>query len=312
MRIVVFGPERRVGALRNDHIVDLNAAAPSVPATLAAFIEAGDRALEDARGAMERAAPGDPSVYELDSVQLHAPCVHRPRIACAGGNYAVHLAGAMSARTGQEVRPEDVYQEVRSGQPWGFWKVADVIGPEDQITYPGRAQLFDYEGELAVVFGKPSRDVAPDRVQEHLWGVTLLNDWSIRNDMGPARPLNFNLPKNFDGSTSLGPCVVAGESVDLQDVGVEVTVNGEVRQSYRTSDMIFSFAELVAYLSRDLTFQPGDVLAAGTGAGTAMDTTRPRPDGSTPPDRFLRIGDLVEVSSPLVGALRNRVVAKQG
>jgi 2-keto-4-pentenoate hydratase/2-oxohepta-3-ene-1,7-dioic acid hydratase in catechol pathway len=310
VKIVVFGPERRVGALQGERVVDLNAAAPSLPATLEAFIQAGRAGLEDARRALERVVPDHPSVHELGSVELHAPSVHRPRIACAGGNYAVHLAGAQSARSGREVRPEDAYREVRAGPPWGFWKVADVLGPDDDVAYPERAELFDYEGELAVVFGKPARDVPADRVGDHLWGVTLLNDWSIRNDMGAARRLSFNLPKNFDGSTSLGPCVVAGEQVDLEDVAMEVRVNGQVRQSYRTCDMIFSFAELVEYLSRDFTFQPGDVLAAGTGPGTAMDTTRQRPDGSMPPDRFLRVGDLVEVSSPLIGALRNRVVAK--
>jgi 2-keto-4-pentenoate hydratase/2-oxohepta-3-ene-1,7-dioic acid hydratase in catechol pathway len=310
MRIVVFGPERRVGALLDGHVVDLHAADPSVPATLEQLIEAGPAALDAAGRAVEGAGPDGPSVQPLAGVQLHAPCVHRPRIACAGGNYAVHFAGAQAARTGAEVDPDEVYREVRSGPPWGFWKVADVRGPEEDVAYPGRAERFDYEGELAVVIGRPARDVPVERVGEYLWGVTLLNDWSIRNDMGPGRVLNFNLPKNFDGSTSLGPCIVAGEDVDVQNVPVEVRINDEVRQSYSSRDMIFSFAELIAYLSRDFTFRPGDLVAAGTGPGTAMDSTRPAPDGTTPPDLFLGVGDVVEVSSPAIGTLRNRVVAK--
>jgi 2-keto-4-pentenoate hydratase/2-oxohepta-3-ene-1,7-dioic acid hydratase in catechol pathway len=310
MRIVVFGPQRRVGALRDDRVVDLSAADPSLPATLEEFIQAGPRALDAARKAVEQAGTDGPSTQPLGSVQLHAPAVHRPRIACAGGNYAVHFAGAQSARTGQEVDPAEVYQQVRSAPPWGFWKVAGVRGPAEDVSYPGRARLFDFEGELAVVIGSATRDVPESKVKDHIWGITLLNDWSIRNDMGPGRVLNFNLPKNFDGSTTLGPCVVAGEDVDVQDVTVDVRVNDEVRQSYNSRDMIFSFAELIAYLSRDFTFQPGDVVAAGTGPGTAMDSTRPAPDGSTPPDLFLSVGDMVEVSSPQVGALRNRVVAK--
>ena len=307
MRIVVFGPEHRVGAVKDDRVVDLHAADPSVPATLEAFIQAGPAALDAAGRAVEQAGADGPS---LEGVQLHAPAVHRPRIACAGGNYAVHFAGAQAARTGTEVDPDEVYREVRSGPPWGFWKVAELAGPGEDVAYPARAQLFDYEGELAVVIGRPTRDVPEARVGDHLWGVTLLNDWSIRNDMGPGRVLNFNLPKNFDGSTSLGPCIVAGEGVDIQDVGVEVRVNDQVRQSYNSRDMIFSFAELIAYLSRDFTFQPGDMVAAGTGPGTAMDMTRPAADGSTPTDLFLSVGDVVEVSSPAIGALRNRVVTK--
>lgn len=178
------------------------------------------------------------------------------------------------------------------------------------MVCPGRATRFDYEGELAVVMGRAGRDIPTARTRDHIWGGTLLNDWSIRNDMGPARVLNFNLAKNFDGSTSVGPCVVVGENVDVQDVTVELRVNDVVRQSYFSRDMIFSFAELIECLSRDSTFQPGDVIAAGTGPGTAMDSTRAAADGSVPPDRFLSVGDVVEVSSPPVGVLRNRAGAK--
>lgn len=309
MRVVVFGPEGRVGALTADGVTDLNHADGMLPATLEGLIAGGEEALDRAARAVERAANG-PATHPPGSVQLHAPCVARSRIACAGGNYAVHLAGAMAARTGNDVDPDEVYREMRAGTPWGFWKVADVRGPDADIAYPARAERFDYEAEVAVVIGRPTRDVSAERAAEHIWGVTLLNDWSIRNDMGPARVLSFNLAKNFDGSTSLGPCVVAGERVDPQDLAVELRVNGEVRQSYRSSDMIFSFAELIAFLSRDFTLQPGDMIAGGTGPGTAMDTTRPAPDGSTPPDRFLRAEDVVEVSSPSIGVLRTRVVAK--
>jgi 2-keto-4-pentenoate hydratase/2-oxohepta-3-ene-1,7-dioic acid hydratase in catechol pathway len=310
MKIVVFGPQRRVGALLGDRVIDLNQADPALPASLEHFIEAGDATLERAGRALERAGANGTAAQPASSIGLEAPVVHRPRIACAGGNYAVHLAGAMAANSGADVSPEDVYREMRAGTPWGFWKIADVAGPEEGVVYPGRATRFDYEAELAVVIGRAGRDIPAARLRDHIWGVTLLNDWSIRNDMGPARVLNFNLPKNFDGSTSVGPCVVAGENVDVQDVTVELRVNGVVRQSYCSRDMIFSFDELIEYLSRDFTFRPGDVVAAGTGPGTAMDTTRPAADGSIPPDRFLGVGDVVEVSSPTVGVLRNRVARK--
>ena len=310
MKIVVFGPERRVGGLLGDRVVDLNLADPTLPASLERFIEGGDAALERAARAVESAEASGAPLAPAASIGLRAPVVSRPRIACAGGNYAVHLAGAMAANSGADVSPEDVYREMRAGTPWGFWKIADVAGPEEGVVYPGRATRFDYEAELAVVIGRAGRDIPAARVRDHIWGVTLLNDWSIRNDMGPARVLNFNLAKNFDGSTSVGPCIVVGENVDVQDVTVELRVNDVVRQSYCSRDMIFSFGELVEYLSRDFTFQPGDVIAAGTGPGTAMDTTRPAADGSIPPDRFLGVGDVVEVSSPTVGVLRNRVAAK--
>src|SRR5436309_639041 len=108
MKIVVFGPERRVGAVLGDRVVDLNHADPALPASLERFIGAGEAALDRARRALVSAeANGAPS-HPVASIGLGAPVVHRPRIACAGGNYAVHLAGAMAANSGADVSPEDV------------------------------------------------------------------------------------------------------------------------------------------------------------------------------------------------------------
>jgi 2-keto-4-pentenoate hydratase/2-oxohepta-3-ene-1,7-dioic acid hydratase in catechol pathway len=195
---------------------------------------------------------------------------------------------------------------------WGFWKTpAEVAGTEDEIPYPGRTRRFDYEGEVAIVIGKRGKDIAADRIDEYVWGVTLLHDWSIRDagSSGPqGRPISYNLAKNFDGSTSMGPCIVTGE-LNHGNIDVETTVNGELRQRYNTSDMIWTFGEVLEYLSRDFTFVPGDVIAGGTSAGTAADRARGKPDGGQSSDLFLKIGDTVEVSSPQIGRLANRIVA---
>jgi 2-keto-4-pentenoate hydratase/2-oxohepta-3-ene-1,7-dioic acid hydratase in catechol pathway len=300
MRIVVFGPQHRVGAWEGDRIIDLNVA------NLASFIAGGQAALDRAA---ELVANGSSPSVPRSEVKLHPPAIHRPRIACAGGNYALHAAGALSARTGQPADVDTVYRQTREGGPWGFWKVSDPLaGDADDVRFPARATHFDYEGEVAIVLGQAARDIRAEHAADVIWGVTLLNDWSVRNDMGPPRPLNFNLAKNFDTSVSLGPSIVVGE-IDPQDVEVEVRVNGALRQAYNSCDMIFSFAEYLEYLSRDFTFQPGDILAGGTGAGTAMDTSRPLPDGTTPTDLFLKPDDVVEVSAPRIGTLSNRVVA---
>jgi 2-keto-4-pentenoate hydratase/2-oxohepta-3-ene-1,7-dioic acid hydratase in catechol pathway len=329
MKIVVFGSERRVGAQQDGRIVDLNRAfarvrrdqgqalAPDeaarlVPPDLRAFIAGGPDALERAAEALEQLSSRDAEgiAHPEGSVRLHAPWAPYARVACAGGNYAEHLAGAQAAMSGRSVSAEEVHREARATGPWGFWKVLDlVLGPEDEVTYPARATRFDYEGEVAVVIGRPARDLRADRAEEAIWGVTLFNDWSIRNDMGQPRPMSFNLPKNFDGSASLGPAILVGE-LDPQEVTAEVRVNGRLRQSFCSRDMIFTFAEYLQHLTRDFTLQPGDVLAGGTGPGTAMDTSKPGPDGTLPADLFLGPGDVVEVSSPQIGVLRNRVVAK--
>ena len=118
------------------------------------------------------------------------------------------------------------------------------------------------------------------------------------------------MSKNFNGSFSVGPCIVVGEDVDPANVDVETWVNGELRQRFNTRDMILSFGEYLEYLSADFTFYPGDMIAGGTAAGTAADSSPRSPDGSVPPDRFLKPGDLVEMRSPQIGTLAARIVAK--
>ena len=289
-----------------------------VPADLGGLVESGPRALEAAQqaldylanGAQDQVGVGGTSVARpANAVRIHPP-VPGPgsRIACAGANFAKHSAG-MRRNSGQEVTEQQVYENARREGLWGFWKLSrPVLGPDDALTYPRRTERLDYEGEVAIVLGKAGKDLSQAQARDAVWGVTLLVDWSIRDAGGPARANSFNLSKNFDGSTSLGPCIVVGE-LDPESIDLETRLNGEVRQQYNTREMIYSFPEILEYLSRDFTFLPGDVVSGGTGAGTAMDTSRRGPDGKVPPDRFLKPGDVLEVSSPAVGVLRNRITA---
>jgi len=229
-----------------------------------------------------------------------------------GGNYAAHLAGMWAGRPGVTGDLAQITQMAKEEGQWGFWKTPhEVAGPDDEIPYPKRTRRFDYEGEVAVVIGKRGKDIPADRIDEYVWGVTLFHDWSIRDggSSGPqGRPISYNLAKNFDGSTSMGPCIVVDE-LDHRNVAVETRINGEVRQSYNTKEMIWSFGEVLEYLSQDLTFVPGDVIAGGTSAGTAADMSRRRTESAQSPNLFLKIGDVVELSSPQIGKLGNRIVA---
>jgi 2-keto-4-pentenoate hydratase/2-oxohepta-3-ene-1,7-dioic acid hydratase in catechol pathway len=305
MRIVVFGDgERRVGALSGDRVVDLQRSDPNIPARLDEFIAGGQSVLDAAQRAVERS---DAPSYGVGEVKLCAPWPGR-RIACVGGNYADHLRRMEAGRGGELPSIEEVVQKTRAADQWGFWKVPyDVAGPEDDVPYPTRSRYFDYEGEAAIILGKQGKNISADRIDEYVWGITLFNDWSIRDDPRATRPMSYNLAKNFDGSTSMGPCIVVGE-LSPQDVPVELRVNGQVRQHYNTREMIFSFAEVLEWLSRDFTLVPGDVIAGGTSAGTAADQSPPGPDGTRPRDLFLKPGDVVEVTSAAIGTLRNRVV----
>ena len=335
MKIVVFGPERRTGALHDGKIVDLCAAFAKyacerlgeprpmalaealVPSDLARLIEAGPRTLDNAQQAIDYLLHqaldqcdrrGTPLVHDAAATRLHGPKPSGGRIACAGGNFADHAA-AMAEKMQRKPYTGDAYAQLRNNGIWGFWKVhRAVLGPDGAVVYPKKATRLDYEGELAIVIGKQGTDIKAADAREYIWGVTLLGDWSIRNPGEPAGPYRFAMGKNFDGSCSLGPCIAVGEA-DPFATDVETFVNGERRQAFNTRDMVFSFAEYLEYLSADFTLYPGDIISGGTAAGTAADSSPLLPDGTSLPDRYLKPGDTVEIRSPAVGSLRAAILS---
>ena len=337
MKIVVYGPHKRVGAWRGEEVVDLarafaryaadkerepNPAALAealVPSDLARFIEGGRRALDNAAKALDHVA-GSPEMRDPDGarivhqradVSLHAPYPRGARVACAGGNFADHAA-AMSEKMRGRPFEGDPRQHVRNAGIWGFWKIhRHFTGPGGEVRYPAKATRLDYEGELAIVLGKGAHDAKAKDIADHVWGVTLFGDWSIRAPREPAGHHNFAMGKNFDGSCSLGPCIAVDEA-DPFAAEVETLVNGERRQHFNTRDMVFSFGEYLEYLSADLSLYPGDIISGGTAAGTAADSSPLLPDGTSAPERFLKSGDTVEIRSPAVGSLVTHIVAKKG
>ncbi len=338
MKIVVFGPEHRTGALHDGQVVDLSYACakylrermnePSpiemaealVPSNLARLIEGGARAIESAQKALDylfgqaqdkRGPRGEVLVQPAAEVKLHAPRPDNARIACAGGNFADHAA-AMAVKMRRKPYEGDAYQEIRKGGFWGFWKLGrEIVGPDGELVYPERCNRLDYEGEIAVVLGKRGVDLKPTQLKDFVWGVTILADWSVRAPReASGGSLNFAFPKNFDTSCSMGPCIAVGEC-DPTNIDVETLVNGERRQRFNTKDMVFTFGEYLEYLSRDFTLYPGDIISGGTAAGTAADSSELLPDNTSAPERFLKPGDMVEMKSPVVGSLRTRVVAKK-
>lgn len=340
MKIVVFGPECRVGAIHDGKIVvDLSSAyakllrerdgerhatelaAALVPADLSRFIERGDAALDAASSSIEhlferahdKLGPhGETIAHPMEAVRLHAPRPREARIACAGGNFADHHLAMAKNRPGgskeaAELTLEGVATSIRKSGFWGFWKLdRSCLGPDDALRYPARAKYLDYEGEAAIVIGRQGKNIRAEDWKSYVWGVTLVCDWSIRQIPDTGR-MNFAMQKNFDGSCSLGPCILTG--ADASAIDVATTVSGDRRQSFNTRDMVFSFGECLAFLSRDFTLYPGDIVSGGTGAGTAQDSSAQIADGVLSPERFLKVGDVVEVSSPQIGVLRNKVIA---
>jgi 2-keto-4-pentenoate hydratase/2-oxohepta-3-ene-1,7-dioic acid hydratase in catechol pathway len=289
------------------HAVEL--AEKLLPSDLARLIEAGPAALDNAQKALDYfdAQAQDPIgsqidkvAYPLSEVRIHAPHPKGARVACAGSNFVVHRE-RMVRRAGREEREPFI---------WGFWKVAcDTVGPDGEVIYPSRCDRLDYEGEIAVILGKRGKDLRQRDLKEYLWGVTLCCDWSIRSPREMLGPMNFAPAKNFDTSLSLGPYVVVGE-LDPANIDFETWVNGERRQANNTREMIFSFAQYLEYLSRDLTLRPGDIICSGTGQGTVADMSPIREDGTQAAELFLQPGDTVEVRSPSIGVLRSCIAPK--
>ncbi|WP_327098190.1 fumarylacetoacetate hydrolase family protein [Nocardia vinacea] len=332
MKIAVFGPHRRVGVVHDGGIVDINGAyakylaetagvtrpqaraAAVVPASLNEFIEEGDRALDGAREALEyllenahdhRGVSGQRLRHQTDEVILHAPVEGQSRIYAALANFADHMnAAAQNSASGDLSK---TLERLLAGGPKFFLKDSRAVSADGQpVRYPARTQRMDYEAEVAVVIGKRGRDIAGGDFRSHIWGYTLHNDWSVRDNVsfGP----DFNYSKNFDTSATVGPWIVVDEDIDPQNIPIECRVNGEIRQDGNTGAMVHSFAALGEYLSRDTTLWPGDLISSGTPKGTAADATVQLADGTLPDALFVKPGDVVEISSSLIGSLRNKVV----
>lgn len=339
LKLVVFNRNRLGAILEKGEIVDLNLAyatylsgkgvsrphahaQAALPSNLQAFIEEGETALCAAREAIEYvekslekgvAGPrGEKIIYKPEEAHIRAPLPSlAARIACAGANFYDHAAGAASMR-GTKVTVDDIKRNVEAGKhvPWGFWKFArNVAGPDEAVIYPAKTQRLDYEVEVAAVFRKTGKDIPEAEAMDYVFGYTILNDYSLRDVR--EQQGSFAWGKNFDTSVGLGPCIVTRDEIpDPYVLGMELGVNGQLRQNGSMRDMIRRFPFWIAHLTKDFTFYPGDIISGGTCAGTAMDTTPRDAEGKTSPEKFLKPGDIVEAKVEKIGTLRNRVIQK--
>jgi 2-keto-4-pentenoate hydratase/2-oxohepta-3-ene-1,7-dioic acid hydratase in catechol pathway len=219
----------------------------------------------------------------------HAEPIGRPgKIVAVGMNYRDHAAEA-----GLDVPERPVL--------FGLWP-SSVIGDGEAIVIPSLSSQIDYEAELGVVIGERARNVPVERALDVVAGYTCFNDVS-------ARDLQFQdgqwtRAKSLDTFCPVGPRVApASEIRDPQTLRIRCLVNGEPLQDSSTAEMVFSVAELVAYISRGVTLEPGDLIATGTPAGVGF---------TREPPVFLRPGDEVTVEIEQIGALTNPVRAEGG
>jgi 2-keto-4-pentenoate hydratase/2-oxohepta-3-ene-1,7-dioic acid hydratase in catechol pathway len=268
-----------------------------LPPDMHAFLRRGPSALAAARAAIEFAAD---AVERYDApdllragvveprrrVHLSAPVPNPRKIVAVARNYAAH-----GRERGDTAPPSE---------PVIFLKATSaVIGPDAEILLPAASACVDWEGELAVVIGQPARGVSAQDALACVAGYTVANDVSARDFQG-ERGQHF-VGKSCDTFAPLGPALVTADEIpDPQDLGIRTLVSGESMQSARTKEMIFGVAEIIAFVSRLMTLEPGDVLLTGTPAGVGASRT---------PPRWLRDGDVVEVEIERVGRLRNYVRA---
>ena len=186
--------------------------------------------------------------------------------------------------------------------PTVFAKYASsVIGPGEPIVLSAATQKPDYEAEFAVVIGRRTKQVQRSQWKDYVFGYTILNDVSAR-DVQLATS-QWTLGKSFDTFAPMGPHIVtADEILDPHALDIRLSIGGETLQHSNTRELIFGIPELIEYLSRMMTLEPGDIISTGTPAGVGL--------GRTPP-RWLRPGEEILIQIEKIGILRNPVIAEQ-
>lgn len=255
--------------------------APDGPATMAAWLaagQAGKDALRDAATTARILAGGEPT----DGLELLAPIPRPGKVVAIGRNYRAH-----TDEEGVEPPPLPLI--------FSKWP-SSVVGPGAQIRWdPGLTSQVDYEAELAVVIGRRARRVSELEALDYVAGYTCLNDVS-------ARDLQFSdgqwtRGKSLDTFCPMGPALVTADEIgDPQDLAICCTVGDERLQDGHTSQMYFGVARIVSHCSQAFTLEPGDVIATGTPAGVGV---------FRDPPRFLTAGDVVTVEIERIGRLVN-------
>ncbi|MXR52138.1 fumarylacetoacetate hydrolase family protein [Halovenus sp. WSH3] len=306
------GPQRRVGAVDGDDLVDVTTAYAAAlaadgdadPVTIAqahappemvAFLRRGDRALEAAQTAKTYAAETDDEtgpnggrlVFPEEDVDLLAP-VPRPNSLRDFMVYEEHVKNAM----GED--PPDVWYEM----PVYYKSNADsVVGPGVEVEWPAYSDLMDYELEIAAVIGKEGRDIPAEEAEEYVAGYTIFNDFSARDIQGEEMEARLGPAKGKDFANAFGPYLVTADAFDPEAATMRAKVDGETWSEGTPGEMYHSFADIIEHVSQSETLHPGDVLGSGTvGEGCGLEL-----------GKFLESGNTVTLEVDGIGALENTV-----
>lgn len=287
------GDELRLGVRTDRGVIDvaaaqaaLGASGPAAPESIEDVIAGGEAALAALADLVGRADAAQ-AEWLLDEASLTlGPAVPNPgKIICVGLNYRKHAEESGAAI------PET---------PVLFSKFANTVAaPNEDVPLPPSATQYDYEVELGVVIGKPVKNVAEADALGTVFGYVTANDISARELQ--TRTSQWILGKTLDKFMPIGPFLVTADDVpDPQALQIRTWLNGDLRQDSNTSDMIFPVAEIISYISRHFSLEPGDVIITGTPAGVIL---------GMPEKKWMVPGDVVEVEVEGLGKLSNRMVA---
>jgi 2-keto-4-pentenoate hydratase/2-oxohepta-3-ene-1,7-dioic acid hydratase in catechol pathway len=262
-------------------VIDLGARLPDV-ADLGALL-AGDWA-----GTVDGFAAHAPD-YALDEIVFERVLPWPRKIYCVGVNY--------------QGRNAEYRDGVADGDyPSLFVRYPDsFVGHRQPVVRPHESVQFDCEGEITVVIGRAGRRITRERAREHIAGLTLANDGTLRDWVAHGR-FNVTQGKHFESSGAMGPWMVTLDEIpSLDDLRLRTHINGELIQDGTTATMQYPIDSLVAYVSTWATLQPGDMILTGTPLGSR---------GRRNPPTWLTPGDVIEIAVPEIGTLRNTVAAE--
>ncbi|NNE27448.1 MAG: fumarylacetoacetate hydrolase family protein [Saprospiraceae bacterium] len=240
----------------------------------------------DSMKKLQEIASGLPVHYNENQIEYLPPIITGQKIVCIGVNYA--------NRNAEYKDNSDLPK-----YPSVFLRYLDsFVGHDQNIVRPPESDKLDYEGEIVIIIGKGGRRIPKENALNHIAGLTLMNEGTIRDWVRHAK-FNVTQGKNFDRTGVIGPWMMTADEVeDYTNLNIQTRVNGEVRQDDNTSRLMFPFDYIVSYVSTFMTLKPGDMISTGTpnGAGARFE-----------PPVYLKPGDVVEVEAAGIGVLRNGV-----
>jgi 2-keto-4-pentenoate hydratase/2-oxohepta-3-ene-1,7-dioic acid hydratase in catechol pathway len=288
------------GILAADRVVPAASVLGDAFSTVISILKKWDETHPRLAKACEDAAFAQKGV-PLSSVKLLAPILYPGTFYCAGANYWDHLnemAAIAKKTTGRDVHI------AKPAEPWFFLKTTagSIIGDGAPARLPSFSKQVDWEAEIAAVIARPTRNISEKDALSAVAGYVIVNDLSARDLMkreGSIFVYDWIGQKCFEDAAPMGPWLTPSAYIsDPNNLSIKLWVNGVLKQDSNTSKMVHNTAEQIAYLSRHVTLQPGDVIATGTPAGVGL-----------PKGEFLNAGDEVKIEIAELGTLTNRMVA---